>query len=43
MATMQGLTLPGNSTVRFGDYPVPDPGPGQVLMRVNEAYRAKKR
>jgi len=34
MATMQGLTLPGDSTVRFGDYPVPDPGPGQVLVKM---------
>ena len=30
--TMNGLVLPGNSTVEFREYPVPEPGPGQVLV-----------
>jgi threonine dehydrogenase-like Zn-dependent dehydrogenase len=33
MATMQGVILPGNSTVRFGEFDVPTPGHGQVLIR----------
>ena len=32
--TMQGVILPGDSTVEFGQYPVPQPGHGQVLIRV---------
>ena len=33
-ATMTGVILPGNSTVEFGEFPVPEPGPGQVLVRM---------
>jgi threonine dehydrogenase-like Zn-dependent dehydrogenase len=33
-ATMTGVTLPGNSTVELHDFPVPKPGPGQVLIRM---------
>jgi len=32
--TMQGVTLPGNSTVDFSTFPVPEPGAGQVLVRM---------
>jgi threonine dehydrogenase-like Zn-dependent dehydrogenase len=32
--TMPGVVLPGNSTVAFHDYPVPEPGHGQVLVRM---------
>jgi len=32
-ATMTGVVLPGNSTVEFRSFPVPVPGPGQVLVR----------
>ena len=32
-ATMQGVILPGNSTVEIREFPVPEPGPGQVLIR----------
>lgn len=32
--TMKGLVLPGNSTVAFREYPIPEPGPGQVLVRM---------
>jgi threonine dehydrogenase-like Zn-dependent dehydrogenase len=31
-ATMTGVILPGNSTVEFREFPVPEPGPGQVLI-----------
>ena len=34
METMKGVFLPGNSTVEFRNYPVPEPGEGQVLVRV---------
>jgi len=34
MATMQGVVLPGNSTVEFRDLEVPEPGHGQVLIRM---------
>jgi threonine dehydrogenase-like Zn-dependent dehydrogenase len=34
MAKMTGVVLPGNSTVQFREYPVPDPGPGQVLLKM---------
>jgi len=34
MATMQGVILPGNSTVEFRDVEVPEPGPGQVLVKM---------
>jgi threonine dehydrogenase-like Zn-dependent dehydrogenase len=33
MPTMQGVILPGDSTVRFGTFDVPEPGHGQVLIR----------
>lgn len=33
-ANMTGITLPGNSTVQFGEYAVPDPGHGQVLIQM---------
>ena len=32
--TMTGAILPGNSTVELKTFPVPTPGPGQVLVRV---------
>lgn len=32
MEKMTGVILPGNSTVEFREYPVPKPGPGQVLV-----------
>jgi threonine dehydrogenase-like Zn-dependent dehydrogenase len=31
---MTGVVLPGNSTVEFRDFPVPEPGYGQVLVRM---------
>ena len=31
---MQGAVLPGNSTTTLREFPVPDPGPGEVLLRV---------
>ena len=31
---MPGVVLPGNSTVEFKEYPVPEPGHGQVLVRM---------
>jgi threonine dehydrogenase-like Zn-dependent dehydrogenase len=34
MATMQGVILPGNSTVEFREFPVPKPGDGQVLVKM---------
>ncbi|AKU16661.1 zinc-dependent alcohol dehydrogenase family protein [Luteipulveratus mongoliensis] len=34
MSTMQGVVLPGDSTVEHVTVPVPEPGPGQVLLRV---------
>jgi threonine dehydrogenase-like Zn-dependent dehydrogenase len=34
MTTMQGVVLPGNSTVEFKDVPIPTPGHGQVLIRM---------
>ena len=33
-ATMTGVVLPGNSTVEFKQFPVPKPGPGQVLVKM---------
>jgi threonine dehydrogenase-like Zn-dependent dehydrogenase len=32
--TMRGVVLPGNSTVEFKDYPIPEPAYGQVLVRM---------
>ena len=32
--TMTGAILPGNSTVEFREFPVPTPGPGQVLIEM---------
>lgn len=32
--TMTGVVLPGNSTVEFREYPIPKPGPGQVLLKM---------
>lgn len=34
MTKMQGVVLPGNSTVEFREYDVPAPGPGQVLLKM---------
>jgi threonine dehydrogenase-like Zn-dependent dehydrogenase len=34
ITTMPGVVLPGNSTVAFQEYPVPEPGHGQVLVRM---------
>lgn len=34
MAKMQGVTLPGNSTVEFEEFEVPEPGHGQVLLQM---------
>jgi threonine dehydrogenase-like Zn-dependent dehydrogenase len=34
MPTMQGVILPGNSTVQFKEVAVPTPGHGQVLIRM---------
>lgn len=32
--TMQGVVLPGNSTVEFREFEIPEPGEGQVLLRM---------
>jgi threonine dehydrogenase-like Zn-dependent dehydrogenase len=34
MTTMQGVVLPGDSTVAYVERDVPEPGPGQVLLAV---------
>ncbi len=34
MAKMTGVVLPGNSTVEFREYNIPEPGPGQVLLKM---------
>ena len=34
MAIMNGVVLPGDSTVRHVQVEVPDPGPGQVLLQM---------
>jgi threonine dehydrogenase-like Zn-dependent dehydrogenase len=34
MAKMKGVVLPGNSTVEFREYDIPEPGPGQVLIKM---------
>ena len=35
--TMKGLYLPGNSTVEIRDVHVPEPGPGQVLIKTKSS------
>jgi threonine dehydrogenase-like Zn-dependent dehydrogenase len=32
--TMKGAVLPGNRTVMLRDFPIPEPGPGQVLVKM---------
>jgi threonine dehydrogenase-like Zn-dependent dehydrogenase len=32
--TMKGVILPGNRTVEFREYPIPEPGHGQVLLKM---------
>lgn len=32
--TMMGAVLPGNRTVELREFPVPQPGPGQVLVKM---------
>jgi threonine dehydrogenase-like Zn-dependent dehydrogenase len=34
MQTMQGVVLPGNRQLEIRDFPVPEPGHGQVLIRM---------
>ncbi len=34
MVTMEGVILPGNSTVEFREFEVPEPGYGQVLVKM---------
>jgi threonine dehydrogenase-like Zn-dependent dehydrogenase len=34
MATMNGVVLPGDSTVKHVEVDVPEPGPGQVLLKM---------
>jgi len=34
VSTMQGVILPGDSTVAFREFPVPRPGHGQVLVKM---------
>lgn len=34
MQTMRGVVLPGGRQVELRDFPVPEPGPGQVLVRM---------
>jgi len=34
METMRGVVLPGNSTVEIREFPVPEPGHGQVLVKM---------
>ncbi len=34
MAKMRGVVLPGNSTVEFREYDIPEPGHGQVLLKM---------
>ena len=36
-AEMQGAVLPGNSTAEIRSYPVPEPGWGQVLLRMKSS------
>jgi threonine dehydrogenase-like Zn-dependent dehydrogenase len=35
--SMKGAVLPGNSTVAFRQYPIPEPGHGQVLVRMKSS------
>jgi D-arabinose 1-dehydrogenase-like Zn-dependent alcohol dehydrogenase len=35
--TMRGAVLPGNSTVELRDFPVPEPGHGQVLIKTKSS------
>jgi threonine dehydrogenase-like Zn-dependent dehydrogenase len=35
--TMTGAVLPGNSTVEFKEFPVPEPGHGQVLIKTKSS------
>jgi threonine dehydrogenase-like Zn-dependent dehydrogenase len=35
--TMQGALLPGNSSVQMKDFPVPEPGHGEVLIKVKSS------
>ena len=32
--TMKGAVLPGNRTVILREFPIPEPGPGQVLVKM---------
>jgi threonine dehydrogenase-like Zn-dependent dehydrogenase len=32
--TMRGVFLPGNSTAEVREYPIPSPGPGQLLLKM---------
>jgi 2-desacetyl-2-hydroxyethyl bacteriochlorophyllide A dehydrogenase len=34
MAKMQGVVLPGNSTVEYREFAIPEPGQGQVLVKM---------
>ncbi len=34
MAKMTGVVLPGNSTVEFREFDIPEPGHGQVLLKI---------
>src|ERR671938_1569466 len=34
MATMTGVVLPGDRRLELREFPVPEPGPGQVLLRM---------
>ena len=36
---MKGAILPGNSTVELKEYPVPEPGFGQVLVHEPQPLR----
>jgi D-arabinose 1-dehydrogenase-like Zn-dependent alcohol dehydrogenase len=35
--TMMGAVLPGNSTVEFKEFQVPEPGHGQVLLKTKSS------
>jgi threonine dehydrogenase-like Zn-dependent dehydrogenase len=34
---MMGAVLPGNSTVELRDFPIPEPGHGQVLIKTKSS------